>query len=387
MKILFPYMARWHAVNWSRYHSLIYVLAEAGHEIHVMQPPRMKSAETNFQEIESKGHKNIIVHDVPLWPALWNRRFPLDKLFKKAYYSFVSFGFAKQIITRLGIQVVLLYNIPQYRFSSLKSVVIVFDYADDYIDMLAYELGRLNNRVLQGLAQRMLDSMMLRASLTFTISNVLVAQAKGNVHVVPNGVSLTKAMARPAVPILPIQNHGRPVVGFIGSFEYFIDLDLMVDVAKAMPDIHFLYVGTGREWKHVAARVQNEQIANIQLTGGVPHDQVFEYIRGMDICLNIFTKIPVSHRACPIKLFEYMSQKKPVISTRLDELAYIDDGFLYYGDNVSEVCTQVHAILDDRTAAAAAAERGYQKTVNQYTWDSIANQFVALVEPVVNCSA
>ncbi len=383
MKILFPYMARWHAVNWSRYHSLLYALADAGHEIHVMQPPRLTSAETNFQEIESKGHKNIMVHDVPLWPALWNRRMPLDKLFKKAYYSFASYGFAKDLISRYGIQVVLLYNIPQYRFISLDSAVIVFDYADDYIDMLAYELGKLNNCVLQGLAQRMLDNMMTRAALTCTISNVLVAQAKGNVHVVPNGVSLSKAMAKPSVPIQPIQHHGRPVVGFIGSFEYFIDLDLMVNVAKAMPDIHFLYVGTGREWKRVAARVQDERIANIQLTGGVPHEQVFEYIRSMDICLNIFTKIPVSQRACPIKLFEYLSQKKPVITTRLEELAYIDDGFLYYGDNVPEVCAQVRAILKDRAVAEAAAERGYQKTASQYTWNSIADQFIALVEPTL----
>jgi glycosyltransferase involved in cell wall biosynthesis len=99
----------------------------------------------------------------------------------------------------------------------------------------------------------------------------------------------------------------------------------------------------------------------------------------MDICLNLFTKIPVSHRACPIKLFEYLSQKKPVITTRLDELEHIDDGFLYYGDNLDEVVAQIRAILNDRAGAESAAQRGYQLTASQYTWDRIAGRFAALV--------
>jgi len=47
VKILFPYMARWHSLNWSRYHSLLIALANRGHEVHVMQPPSMRSSATS----------------------------------------------------------------------------------------------------------------------------------------------------------------------------------------------------------------------------------------------------------------------------------------------------------------------------------------------------
>lgn len=383
MKILFPYMARWHAVNWSRYHSILYALADLGHEVHVMQPPPLKSAETNFQEIKSRGHPNIRVHDVALMPWLWQLHLPLEKIFKKAYYSLAALGQAKRLVREQNIDVLLLYNIPQYRFSAIPGVKVVFDYADDYVDMLVYELGRLNNPIARSLARGMLSRMMERAYVTMTVSNVLAQQAAGNVHVVPNGVSFEKAAATPPNPIQPIAHGGKPVVGFLGAFEYFIDLDLLVNVAKAMPDVHFLYVGSGRGWKGVAARVESENIRNVQLTGGVPHDQVFAYIREMDICLNLFTKIPVSHRACPIKLFEYLSQKKPVITTRLDELEHIDDRgnpFLYYGDTADEVIQQIRTILADRNAAASRAQIGYEKTARQYTWNQIGKQFAALVE-------
>jgi glycosyltransferase involved in cell wall biosynthesis len=382
MKILFPYMARWHAVNWSRYHSILYALADQGHEVHVMQPPPLKSAETNFQEIQSRGHPNIHVHDVALTRALWERHFPLDKIFKKAYYSLSALSHAKRLVREKSIDVLLLYNIPQYRFSGIRGVKVVFDYADDYVDMLAYELGSLNNPLARSLARGMLSRMMARASVTMTVSNVLAHQASGNVHVVPNGVSFEKASATPPNPIQPVQRGSKPVVGFLGAFEYFIDLDLMVDVAKAMPDVHFLYVGSGRGWNGVAARIEGEKIGNVQLTGGVPHDQVFAYIREMDVCLNLFTKIPVSHRACPIKLFEYLSQKKPVITTRLDELAHIDSGsekFLYYGDTTEEVVSQIRAILNDRATAAARAQTGYDRTLRDYTWKQIGKQFADLV--------
>ena len=382
MKLLFPYMARWHAVNWSRYHSLLYALADAGHEIHVMQPPPLVSAETNFQDIKTRGHPNIRVHDVVLSRWLWQKHVPLDKLFKKAYYSLSARRHAQRLIVEHSIDVILLYNIPQYRFSSLRGVAVVFDYADDYVDMLVYELGRLNNPVARAIARQMLSSMMRRAVVTLSVSNVLAAQAQGNVYVLPNGVSLTKAAAVPSVQIRSIENEGKLVVGFLGAFEYFINLDLLVDVAKEMPDLHFLYVGTGRGWKHVAGRIEQERIANVQLTGGVPHDQVFTYIRRMDVCLNLFTKIPVSQRACPIKLFEYLSQKKPVITTRLDEIEYIDEDFLYYGDTRDEVMAAIRSILADRATAAKRAEHGYRVTAERYTWERIGETFCELVQPL-----
>lgn len=379
MKILFPYMARWHAVNWTRYHSLLSALADAGHVVHVLQPPPLKSAETNFQEISRVDRANIHVHDVALSPALWGATFPFDKLAKKAYFSLAALAHARRLVASEGIDMVLLYNIPQYRFMSLDVPAMVFDYADDYIDMLAYELGRWNNRLVRALAERLLNRMMERATVTTAVSNVLAKQARGNVHVVPNGVSLTKSVAIPSSAIGPVLSQGKPVVGFIGSFEYFIDLDLMLSVAKAMPEVHFLYVGTGRGWAGFARHVETERVSNVQLTGGVPHDHVFAYIRSMDICLNLFRKIPVSHRACPIKLFEYLSQKKPVVSTRLEELDYVDNQFLYYGDTPEEVVGQIRSILANSGQAAHCALRGYEHARANYTWDQIAAQFAALV--------
>jgi len=384
MKILFPYMARWHAVNWTRYHSLLASLGEIGYEVHVLQPPPLESAETNYQEISPRNFKNIHLHDVRINQWLWNKRFPFDKLVKKAIFSHVSYKYARQLITNQAIDAILLYNIPQYRFSTIKNVIQLFDYADDYIDMLAKELGTLGNTLTLGLANKTLTKMFQNADIILSVSHELakLVPSHNKVHVLANGVKQGALTQQDKSTTLKVRNGNKPIVGFLGAFEYFIDFDLILEAAQQLPSIHFLLVGTGRDWQKVKTKVENNNLSNVQLTGGVPHTDVFQYISAMDICLNIFTLIPVSHRACPIKLFEYMSQKKPVISSRLDELAYIDKGFLHYADTPAELVEAIQKILINPQQAHAMAIKGYELTKKEYTWENIAMQFHSMLTAI-----
>ncbi len=378
MKILFPYMARWFAQNWTRYHSLLEELGRQGHEVYVLQPPPLPgSNETNFREIEKREMQNVFIHDVQLNHRIWKRKFPFDKLVKKAYFSLASRRQAKRLIEEHGIDCLLVYNIPQFFYVSLKNVDVVFDYADDYIDMLGFELGRLNLAPVRKLAAWMLQKMMRDSKLVLSVSHTLARDAIGNVHVLANGVDASRMKSKETAESEPA-THGF-TVGFIGSFEYFIDFDLILDTALRMPDIEFLLVGFGRDFARVEQRVQTDRIKNITLTGGVPHNEVFDYIDRMDVCLNIFGKIPVSHRACPIKLFEYLSRRKPVISTRLHELEHIDDDdFLYYADTTDELEAALKKVRDEPVEAAARAEKGYAAVADRYTWQKLASRFIEL---------
>lgn len=374
MKILFPYMARWYSLNWSRYHSLLIALAQRGHEVHVLQPPSLQSHETNFVEIAPVHVAGLHVHDVAVPGWLWQRKLPFDKLFKKALYSIFCVRDARRLVREKGITHVMLYNIPQAPLARLPGVSTVFDYADDYMDMLRHELGRMSNPLIMGLARGLLNYMFRNASLVTTVSHVL---AEGNAHtmtVLPNGVSTAKVGTVPATEALS-RPGARPVVGFLGSFEYFIDFDLILDAAQGLPEVDFLLVGKGRDYEGVAREVQRRGLKNVELAGGVPHAEVFRHIDRMDICLNIFRKIPVSERACPIKLFEYAAMRKPIVSTRLAELRHVDKGFLYYADSANEAIARVREILADPRSARQRADVAYRCVMASYTWERIAVDF------------
>ena len=48
MNILFPYMARWKSINWTRYHNLFSEFAKRGNNIYIIQPPSLKFQEYVF---------------------------------------------------------------------------------------------------------------------------------------------------------------------------------------------------------------------------------------------------------------------------------------------------------------------------------------------------
>jgi glycosyltransferase involved in cell wall biosynthesis len=348
-----------------------------GHRVFVLQPPPLICAESNFKDVPTEKVEGISLIDVAIPDWFWSRRMPLEKLIKKGVYSLVSLFWARDVIRREKIDLMILYNIPQYPYMFIKGPAKVFDYADDYVSMLQQELGRFSNQFTTWLAKSFLHHMVSRSEHVFAVSNVLSGSLDRKAVVLPNGVSVEKAETARAHP-LPM-NIPSPVIGFIGSFEYFIDFDIILDVAAALPESSFLLVGTGRDWKKVQEAVVRRGIANVHMPGGVPHQDVFRYIDKMDICLNIFKKIPVSDRACPIKLFEYLIMGKPVITTRLAELAYIDNGFLFYGDDVQEICNAIRRILDKGPEVAGMILKGKERVFSDYTWDQIAIRFLAHV--------
>ncbi len=378
MKILFPYLARWKTINWTRYHQLLTRLAERGHDVFVVQPPASDMPETNFQEIDIQVPEKLRLIDLPLNRTIWNRKFPLNKLVKKGYYAAACAGKVREIIRDEKIDALMLYNIPHFPMLT-KECLTIFDYADEYMDMLKKELGPLANPLVMGFGQRLLEKMIRGSDIVLSVSNYLaeeIRHIKKDVIVLPNGAALDD-FRDPQVPDLKLPA-GKKVIGFIGSFEYFIDFDLIVSLAARMPQHVFLLVGGGRLYETV--KQQTAHLPNVVLTGSVPHSKIAGYIQAMDVCLNVFKKLPVSHAACPLKLFEYLILEKPVISTRLKEVEWIDREFVFYADDVEEMAERIGFIFSNLDTAGLYAKRGRDITLREYSWDSLVDRLVILIE-------
>ncbi len=379
MNILFPYMARWKAVNWTRYHQILTRLAEKGHNIFVLQTPKSSIDETNFNDIEVELPATLHLEEVPVSKNLWDREIPFEKLIKKGYYSLVSKKIIKKYIEEKNIDVLLLYNIPQYPFLKFENVISIFDFADDYLAMLKYELGKFSNPLFTGIAQFVLHRMIKKTDICLAVSQVLADQYDGYpIRVLPNGVDLKNYQVGIGKHIK--QKYNKYIIGFIGSFEYFIDFDLIIETAKFFPDYLFLMVGGGRRFNEVKNKVDREGLKNFVFTGGLSHAEVMEHIDAMDICLNTFTKDPISHGACPIKLFEYMAMEKPVISTRIIEVEYIDNGAVYFADTADEMHKNILQIINNHDETKNHIKLGKQLVVEKYNWDQITNQFIDIIK-------
>lgn len=375
--ILLPYLGRWNQFRKSRFHQISERLAQDGFTVHVVQAPSLESEEVTFKTRAIDTPEGIVLHDAELSDAVWRSRYA-NKVIKKGYYGIGVRSQVKRLIREHDIDVLWLYNLPHYPLTTIDSVPIVFDYVDDYVAMLNSELPVLDKEPIRRAEYFAFARLLRRVDVVTAISHELkrkVEQMVGSsipCTVIPNGVDTDVfPVDETTVPTL----EGEPTVGFVGSFEYFIDFDLILDTAERMPEVSFLLVGDGREFEHVAAEKHRRGLDNVDLTGLVESDEVPGYIRRMDICLNTFKRVPVAHSAVPLKLFEYLSLKRPVISTRIREVQTIDDGYLRYADTPDELRTEIERVFQNYDAAIEEAERAQTLIRETYNWDTIGEMY------------
>jgi glycosyltransferase involved in cell wall biosynthesis len=381
---LFPYLARYKAVNWTRYHHLFDQLARSGHRVTVLQPPPATLVETNFQEIDVELPAGIRLLDVPMPGWLWNRAWPLDKLVKKGAYGRACRSTVARILDQDPPEVLLVYNLPQAPLLGMAPApghpyLKVFDLADDYEAMLRTELGALALPPLLAAGRHTLHGMMREADLVLAVSHTLADAYPGrDIQVLPNGVDLARFAARrqSAGPRRP----GPPVVGYLGAFEYFIDFELILALASRLPDFSFRLIGGGRDLPAVREKVRTRGLANVQLPGPLPYHEVPDALADFDYCLNLFVPIPISHGACPLKLFEYLAMGKPVLSTDLSELRRLAPDFLVTVGDAEAGAAALRRLEADPAQRARLARAGLDWVERSFDWARLAERLVEKIE-------
>jgi uncharacterized SAM-binding protein YcdF (DUF218 family)/glycosyltransferase involved in cell wall biosynthesis len=159
-----------------------------------------------------------------------------------------------------------------------------------------------------------------QADLVFVTSEKLrqkAAQFNPRVTLFPFGVSYPKfEQVRLAPDPLPgdLATLPRPIVGYVGGIHQWIDMKLLTDVARRMPDVTFVLVGP------LQMEVNTAGVPNLHLLGGKPHDDVPRYIKGFDVGIVPYLLTDYTANVYPTKLNEYLAMGIPVVATDLPEI-------------------------------------------------------------------
>ncbi len=384
-RILLPYLGRWDQPSKSRFHQIAERLARNGCVVHVIQAPPLESEEITFQQRNIELHQHIKLHTIKLNKRIWTHA-RLGKILRKGYYGFGVTRMVKRLIREFSIDALWLYNLPHYPLFKIRNCIIIFDYVDDYIAMLRTEAKLLNSTITELIAEAFLKDLLRRSDIIFCVSEILhhhVTELIGESKslILPNGVDagvFSSTDSKNSDPVSISQENAT--VGFVGAFEYFIDFDMIFEAARRLPRVRFLLVGGGRQYEYLKKVKECEKLNNIHFTGFVDSEEVPQYISKMDICLHSFKRTRVSHAACPMKLFEYLALGKPVITSTLEEVTNIDEGFLYYADTAKELVEQIKGILRCYQKAVEKTSKAKPIIVKKYNWDLIAEQFADTVE-------
>lgn len=342
--------------------------------MYVLQPPPLHSNDTGFLPVEEEVNENIHLRELSVSRWFWNQNLPWNKVLKKIYYCHLINRDAERLVKELSIDVILFYNLALSALSRIQHGFKIYDLGDDHVDLLKHELGFLSNRWTVGIVEQRMRRLLQSCDLVTTVSADLAAKYSARSCQLPNGVNLDDY--RPGEGEEIRRRFKPPIVGFVGSLEYFNDFNLLIETATRMKEVTFIIAGGGRQFHRIEQERRVRNLTNLHLTGGVRHEEIFRYIDAMDIGLNLFVKSPLTHAACPIKLFEYLAGRKPVISTRIREVQNIDRGFLYYADTVEELMGRIQEILSRPRDAEERVALGYRIVEQHYTWDKVVEEFL-----------
>jgi glycosyltransferase involved in cell wall biosynthesis len=100
----------------------------------------------------------------------------------------------------------------------------------------------------------------------------------------------------------------------MGTIDWRVDLGIVAEAARRLPDFTFAVVGRiNNEQRDAAARLGS--MANVVVTGAVPYDEGRAYTAAFDVGLIQFFPGRVGDAINPVKMYMYLAAGKPVVST------------------------------------------------------------------------
>lgn len=158
-----------------------------------------------------------------------------------------------------------------------------------------------------------------------------------------------------------LHNMVTPIIGYFGAIADWFDIELMVEVARLRPQYTFILVGGIFDVDISELRA----LSNVRLPGQKPYEAMPQYLYHFDVCLIPFKINPVTEATDPVKLYEYLSGGKPVVSVRLPELEDYKE-YLYLADTAEEFAGKIDQAISENAPDRTAR---YLELASRHTWE------------------
>ena len=235
-------------------------------------------------------------------------------------------------------------------------------------------------------AQELLDleiALMRRADLLVATSDWIEQHGKRenrNVEVIRNACEFSFFSRRPDRVYRDPAN--RKIIGYYGVIAEWFDLDLVKRVAQSFPQHLILLIGSDI----VQAKKHFKACPNVVLEGEVPYTALPYYLHAMDVCLLPFKVMPLTLATNPVKVYEYLSAGKPVVSVKLPELSQFGK-LVWAVEEPTEFISTLRGVLGALPEASATLE-ARQSFARGQTWQhraaSLRDAIATLPQPKVS---
>lgn len=229
---------------------------------------------------------------------------------------------------------------------------------------------------------------------TETLKKILETITDKPVFVVPNGVDTEKF--RPDIAPDGMRRDLKLkdddiIVTFVGSFREWHGVHqipvIASEINKRHKNVKFILIGFGPLYDSV----NSSRTDNMLLTGPIEHEEIPGYLAASDILIAPFDASRFKYFEKygfwwnPVKLFEYISAGRPVVSYDYPEISKISgkSGLLAEPGNLSDFIDKLNTLIEDAGLRAALGRIGREIAVKEYDWSIRARQIENVYKQVL----
>lgn len=235
--------------------------------------------------------------------------------------------------------------------------------------------------------QRHQKSLIEKSSIIFYTADALAEDMKNNFNPsvpmvnIKNGVDYDwfVSQAAQAVGIKKLLKFKKPIVGYLGALSDWIDPELIIATAKLCSQTSFVLIGPeSKTFKHT----KKHYPPNLIHFGEVPYSKVPALVNLFDVCILPFKRNSVAESTDPVKLYEYFSLGKPVISTPMRQLTkYKQDNLLWFAETPEAFANFILDVLKTETDQQRQKRKEVAK---EHSWETSAKKIIQSINLIVN---
>jgi teichuronic acid biosynthesis glycosyltransferase TuaH len=167
-----------------------------------------------------------------------------------------------------------------------------------------------------------------------------------NTHVLNTGVNLELYdAARHWDKPVDMQQLPSPIIGYTGAIiESRLDSELLYNIAQRLPEYNFIFVGP--EDEHFKTHLLH-QLNNVFFLGRKEVEELPQYIRHFDVCINPQILNPITDGNYPLKIDEYLAMGKPVVATSTHTMRDVFSAHTHLAISVDEWISALHKAVGE----------------------------------------
>ena len=179
-------------------------------------------------------------------------------------------------------------------------------------------------------------------------------------------------------------------VGFIGSFQPWVDFGTLLDAIRLLHSkdfpVHLTLVGNGLTQQDVRQNIEKRGMASaVQLVGRVPHREVATWIGAFDVCVEPSGDDYVQEIGkSSMKLFEYMAGGRPIVATALpgieQTIKAAQCGLTYEPGDHRALANHLTRLSENPEDRRRMGMRGRAYAVDHHSWSSVARRVEAIMD-------